>query len=61
MQLWSVTSTRSDSSVSHIIAGNLNANQDGTSDIIIARDDGSVEIYNFDDQSEPSLRYQINF
>jgi hypothetical protein len=47
--------------VSHVISGKLNSNQDGSSDIIIARDDGSVEIYNFTEDSKPNLRYQINF
>ncbi|XP_053734594.1 Bardet-Biedl syndrome 7 protein isoform X2 [Synchiropus splendidus] len=31
---------------------------DGVSDILVGRDDGSVEVYGFDSSSEPTLRFQ---
>jgi len=58
--IWNIESQKSDSAISHIIAGNLNG-IDGSTDIMIAWDDGSVEIYNFDSENKPSLWYQINF
>jgi len=39
----------------------LNPLNDGSTDLIVARDDGSVEIYNFDSENNPSLWYSINF
>jgi len=47
--------------VTHIYAGQLGSINDGSNDLIVARDDGSIEIYNFDADTEPSLRYSINF
>ncbi|KAM8848392.1 BBSome complex member BBS7 isoform 3-T3 [Synchiropus picturatus] len=31
---------------------------DGVSDVLVGRDDGSVEVYGFDSSSEPTLRFQ---
>lgn len=31
---------------------------DGVSDILVGRDDGTVEVYGFDSASEPTLRFE---
>lgn len=31
---------------------------DGVNDILVGRDDGTVEVYGFDSNSEPTLRFE---
>lgn len=62
--LWSATeslmSNQSNSSVSLMSTGQLSSRAD-YDDVIVARDDGSLEIYSYGgDLTEPQMRYQIN-
>ena len=57
--LWTVDSN-SRAPVTHIHADQL-TNNDGSSEVVIAREDGSVEVYSFDGtNAKPQLRYNLN-
>ena len=52
--------TANTNSVTHVYVGSL-IESDGSSELVIARDDGSVEVYAFQGTEKPELRYNINF